>query len=168
MKYRYFDTPIGEMIAVGNEEGICLLEFRDKQMLDNELKALKQYFQITEINPGSTKVLDQLSDELMAYFQKTLKQFTVPIIKWGTPFQNKVWGVLEQIEYGQLRSYGQIASEINKPTASRAVGMANGKNKIAIIIPCHRVIGSKGELTGYAGGLWRKEWLIAHEQSDRP
>lgn len=166
MNYRYFDTPIGELIAVGNEEGICLLDFRDKQMLDKELKALKHHFQVLEINPGSTKILDQLSDELMAYFQKTLKHFTVPVVKWGTPFQNEVWCALEQIEYGQVKSYGQIASEISKPTASRAVGMANGKNKISIIIPCHRVIGSNGHLTGYAGGLWRKEWLIAHEQSN--
>jgi O-6-methylguanine DNA methyltransferase len=103
--------------------------------------------------------------ELDAYFEGSLRQFTVPLQAPGTVFQESVWKALLKIPYGEMRSYANIASAIDHPDAVRAVGRANGDNRIAIIIPCHRVVGSDGELTGYGGGLWRKEYLLAMEQA---
>ena len=103
--------------------------------------------------------------QLQAYFAGTLTRFSVPLALAGTPFQQAVWRALLDIPYGQTRSYGQIAAAINRPRACRAVGMANNKNPICILVPCHRVIGAGGNLTGYAGGLTIKEWLLLHERA---
>jgi O-6-methylguanine DNA methyltransferase len=109
--------------------------------------------------------MQQVKSELDAYFDGNLRQFTVPLQAPGTVFQESVWTALQKIPYGEVRSYGNIAAGIGKTTAVRAVGRANGDNRIAIIIPCHRVVGAAGELTGYGGGLWRKEYLLAMEQA---
>ena len=101
--------------------------------------------------------------QILAYFKGTLKLFTLPLKTEGTDFQQKVWGELLNIPYGTTQSYGQLARKIGDVKSVRAVGTTNGKNRIAIIVPCHRVIGSDGSLTGYAGELWRKEWLLKHE-----
>ena len=164
MIFKYLDTPIGEMVAVANDEGICMLEFKDMTTLETDLLKLKEIYGGEPVMPGKNAHLDLLTEEITAYFQRKLTTFTVPVVKWGTSFQNQVWRALETIQYGETMSYSDIASNIGNPKAVRAVGMANGRNKIAIIIPCHRVIGANGTLTGYAGGLWRKEWLLDHEK----
>ena len=109
--------------------------------------------------------MQQVKTELDDYFNDKLRQFTLPIEAPGTEFQESVWQALLRIPYGEMRSYATIAEEIGQPTAVRAVGRANGDNRIAIIIPCHRVVSADGELTGYGGGLWRKEYLLSLEQS---
>lgn len=162
MNFRYFDTPIGEMIAVSNDLGICLLEFRDKKDIEAELRRVERDFG-ESIEAGQNPHLDQLSQELTAYFMGKLTKFSVNVTTHGTAFQKGVWSALQTIPYGTTKSYGEIARMIENPHSVRAVGAANGNNRIAIIIPCHRVIGTNGKLTGYAGGLWRKEWLLKHE-----
>jgi methylated-DNA-[protein]-cysteine S-methyltransferase len=109
------------------------------------------------------EVLAEACEELTAYYAGTLKEFRVPLAPLGTPFQQRVWKALLEIPFGATESYGQLARRIGAPNAARAVGLANGKNPIAIIIPCHRVIGSSGALVGYGGGLPRKKWLLEHE-----
>ena len=108
-------------------------------------------------------VLAAAREELAAYYAGTLQEFKVSLAAHGTPFQQRVWCALLDIPFGETESYGQLAGRIGAPTAARAVGLANGKNPIAIIIPCHRVIGSSGDLVGYGGGLPRKRWLLEHE-----
>ncbi len=108
-------------------------------------------------------LLGEAVAQVEAYFDGSLKEFDLPLRSAGTPFQQAVWRELEGIPYGTVTSYGEIARRVGKPTASRAIGAANGRNPIAIIVPCHRVIGADGTLTGYGGGMWRKEWLLAHE-----
>jgi methylated-DNA-[protein]-cysteine S-methyltransferase len=111
----------------------------------------------------TTDVLAAAADQLREYFAGHRRTFELPLAPQGTGFQQRVWAALLAIPFGQTRSYGQIASAIRRPAASRAVGAANGRNPLAIIIPCHRVIGSSGQLTGYGGGLPTKRWLLAHE-----
>ncbi len=164
MHFKYFDTPIGEMIAVSNNFGICLLEFRDRKNIDASLRILERDFGET-IETGNNPYLNLLTQELTAYFMGKLTEFSVAVSTHGTDFQNNVWLALQAIPYGETRSYGEIARSIKNPKSVRAVGAANGNNRVAIIIPCHRVIGADGKLTGYAGGLWRKEWLLKHEGS---
>jgi methylated-DNA-[protein]-cysteine S-methyltransferase len=113
---------------------------------------------------GTARVLDQAAEQLAEYFAGERTEFDVPLAAVGTPFQQRVWRMLEKIPFGETWSYGQLAARIGRPSASRAVGAANGKNPIGIIVPCHRVIGANGSLTGYAGGMPMKKWLLAHEQ----
>lgn len=110
-----------------------------------------------------SQILSEAVSQLKAYFEGRLKQFNLPLAPVGTAFQQQVWQALIDIPYGTVAGYGQIAGRLGKPGGMRAVGMANNRNPIPIIIPCHRVIGSKGQLVGYAGGMWRKEWLLRHE-----
>ena len=119
----------------------------------------------TAITPGKSTIVERTAAEIDAYFTGELKRFTVPIIDPGTEFQRTVWTELMNIPYGSTASYKDIAHRIGRPTAMRAVARANGDNRLAIIIPCHRVIGADGSLTGYGGGLWRKKRLLDHEQS---
>ncbi len=114
---------------------------------------------------GSDRVVATAAAQLAAYFAGDLKEFDLPLRAGGTPFQQAVWEQLTHIPYGAVSSYGEIARRVGRPTGSRAVGAANGRNPLAIVVPCHRVIGADGTLTGYAGELWRKEWLLAHEGS---
>lgn len=157
------DTPLGEMIAVADNHGIYLLEFADKKLLDTELKKLCSALN-SNIKEGSNPHLETLEKELELYFSESLKEFSVPIQLLGTPFQKKVWQTLLKIPYGTTKSYLQQAIMMGSPKAVRAVANANSLNKIAIVVPCHRVIGSNGSLTGYAGGLWRKEKLLLLEK----
>jgi methylated-DNA-[protein]-cysteine S-methyltransferase len=106
-----------------------------------------------------------VAEQLAAYFRGELIEFALPVAAPGTPFQQRVWAALRLIPYGETRSYGEVAAEIGNPAASRAVGAANGRNPVSIVVPCHRVVGSTGRLTGYAGGLTTKEQLLAHERS---
>ena len=113
---------------------------------------------------GSTSVLDATAQQLAEYFAGERRTFDLPLAPRGTGFQQIVWRALTQIAYAETASYGALARTIGRPAASRAVGAANGKNPISIIVPCHRVVGANGTLTGYAGGLAAKQWLLAHEQ----
>lgn len=156
-------TPLGPMLAGATDEGICLLEFTDRRMLETQFKRLKKWLR-AEIAPGTHPLFEKLDEQLKAYFEGKLTRFDLPLAQPGTEFQRNAWSVLREIPFGKTRSYKQQAEAVGNPAAVRAVAKANGDNGIAIIIPCHRVVGSNGELTGYGGGLWRKEWLLAHEK----
>ena len=157
------DTPFGPMIAGATDEGVCLLEFTDRRMLEAQLQRLSRLLQQPMV-PGEHRHLTALREELASYFEGALKDFTVPLIYRGTPFEERVWRELTRIPYGETISYAQLADHINAPGGQRAVGRANGMNRIAIVIPCHRVVNADGKLGGYGGGLWRKHWLLEHER----
>ncbi len=151
------------MIAGAVDEGICLLEFSDRRMLNTEFKDLKRYLG-TELSEGENRHTENLRLQIEEYFTGSRKEFDLPLVTPGTEFQQMVWKELLTIPYGKTRSYQQQADALGNPGSIRAVANANGMNRIAIIIPCHRVIGSDGSLTGYGGGLNRKKWLLDHER----
>jgi len=165
LSFERFSTPLGPMVAIGNEDGIYLLEFTDRRMLETELKQLEKYFKAV-ILPGSNRHINELKYQLDQYFEGKRKRFDIPLKTFGTEFQKKAWGTLLKIPYGKTYSYKMQAEIMGNPKAVRAVGTANGSNRIAIVIPCHRVIGENGKLTGYGGGLWRKQWLLNHEMNN--
>lgn len=152
-------TPLGPMVAGATDGGICLLEFADRTMLETQVTRLRKRLGAV-VAPGTHPHLEQLDRELSRYFAGGFEQFTVPLVAPGTPFQTTVWEQLAKIPYGETRSYEQLARIIGRPTAQRAVGRANGDNRLAILIPCHRVVRSDGTLCGYGGGLWRKQYLL--------
>lgn len=156
-------TPLGPMLAGATDEGICLLEFTDRRMLETQIARLKKHLK-AEVVPGEHPHFKALDEQLKLYFEGKLKNFDLPLVLPGSDFQKNVWSELQRIPLGTTRSYKQQAENIGNPKAVRAVAKANGDNRIAIIVPCHRVIGSDGQLTGYGGGLWRKQWLLEHEQ----
>jgi AraC family transcriptional regulator of adaptative response/methylated-DNA-[protein]-cysteine methyltransferase len=157
------ETPLGVMIAGATDEGVCLLEFSDRKMLATEYKDLTRLLK-TSLEDGENKHLKIIRNQLKEYFEGDRKEFSVPLITPGTEFQQAVWKELLNISYGSTRSYLEQAAALNKPESVRAVANANGMNRISIVIPCHRVIGSDGHLTGYGGGLKRKKWLLDHEK----
>jgi len=157
-----FDSPLGPMIAGATAKGICFLEWHDRGGIDRiKARVEKRYKMPLEI--GDNKHLQQLERELAEYFSSDRRDFDVTIDVHGTAFEDKVWAQLLKIPCGETRSYGQIAKALDRPGASRAVGRANGANYLSIVIPCHRVIDSNGNLHGYGGGLWRKKRLIELE-----
>ena len=162
MKLNRILTPIGTMLVAADSNFVSLLEFADRGMLETQLERVQKYFQ-TVFAPGTNPLIRQLESELKKYFAGKLKTFTVPLKAPGTEFQSVVWKQLTKIPYGQTRSYDQLAKKIGKPKAHRAVGTANGNNRMSIVIPCHRVIRSNGSISGYGGGVWRKQWLLDHE-----
>ena len=153
---------IGPMFACATEKGICLLEFTNRKMLENEFKELTRKLNAV-ILPGKNAHIQQLKQELKEYYVGDRKQFSVALHMVGSPFQKSVWDALLKIPYGETRSYQQQSIALNQQKGIRAIASANGSNKIAIVVPCHRVIGSDGNLTGYAGGIERKKWLLDHE-----
>lgn len=155
-------TQLGQMLAVFSRKGLCLLEFPERKGVENELLAIQKAFQ-TGIAWGESPFTAVLQQELDDYFAGRLTVFQTPLDPVGTPFQQQVWRALQAIPYGETRSYKAQAEFIGKPKAVRAVAAANGQNKISILIPCHRVIGSDGSLVGYAGGLARKRALLTLE-----
>lgn len=157
-------TPLGPMLAGTTDHKLCLLEFVDRRMLETQLQRLQKKLNCTFI-PGSNAVTEQTAAELGQYFEGNRKSFDVPLELKGTEFQQKVWRQLQNIPHGKTRSYKEQAQAIGDERAVRAVARANGDNRIAIIVPCHRVIGSNGTLTGYGGGLWRKKYLLELEQN---
>ena len=157
-------TPLGSMIVGVHDGGLCLLEFAERRMLDTQLKRLSRHMGRVFL-PGEHPLMEMVRAELDAYFDGSLRAFSLPIQAPGTVFQESVWNALRGIPYGETRSYAQVAETIGQPEAVRAVGRANGDNRIAIVIPCHRVVGSGGEPVGYGGGIWRKEYLLAMEQA---
>lgn len=156
-------TPLGPMLAGATDDALCLLEFADRRMLETQLRRIRGQLDAVLV-PGETDVTRHVADELDRYFAGELTAFTVPVATSGTPFQEQVWEELRTIPYGQTRSYGEQARRIGRPDAVRAVARANGDNRIAVVIPCHRVIGADGKLTGYGGGLWRKKRLLELER----
>lgn len=156
-------TPLGPMLLGATDEAVVLLEFTDRRMLETQLKRLERQLDCVFV-PGSTAVGRALEEELGRYFAGELREFTVPLATPGTDFQQRVWEVLRTIPYGETRSYGEQARALGDPAAVRAVARANGDNRIAIVIPCHRVIGADGKLTGYGGGLERKRFLLELER----
>ena len=156
-------TPLGPMFACATEQGLCLLEFSNRKMLETEFKDLVKRLNAV-ILPGKNAHLEATREQLAEYFKGKRQNFSVPLHTPGTEFQNQVWKLLQTIPFGETLSYEAMARKIGNPKAVRAVGTANGANRIAIIIPCHRVIGKDGNLTGYGGGLERKKWLLDMEK----
>lgn len=160
--YKIIESPVGEFIAGATERGCCLFEFCDRGGFERiRMRMLKRYNR--EVKEGSNSLLNEIEKQSNEYFSGTRKEFDFPIDQKGTAFEKSVWNALMKIPYGETRSYGEIAKQLGKPGAPRAVGRANGMNYIAIVIPCHRVIDSNGNLHGYGGGVWRKRWLLEHE-----
>ena len=143
------DSPLGELCLIGSEGGLGAILFPE-QSRPRHL-------------PRAPRALSAASTQLRAYFAGQRQAFELALVPQGTAFQLRVWDALQAIGFGQTLSYGELARQIGQPTASRAVGLANGRNPIPIVIPCHRVIGASGSLTGYSGGIERKRWLLAHE-----
>ncbi|MCG7656073.1 methylated-DNA--[protein]-cysteine S-methyltransferase [Wielerella bovis] len=154
-----FPTPLGDMLSICSATGVCLLEFVGQARLENEIRQVSQAKQ-AQIIFQSNDLLNSVAEQIQHYFSGSLKQFSVPIDFIGTDFQQRVWRILQTIPYGETISYAEQAAKLGNPKAVRAVAAANGQNKISIIVPCHRVIGSNGKLTGYAGGLPRKQFLL--------
>jgi len=159
-------SPLGTLVAGATAEGICLLEFADRKLLEAEFTAVCRMFNVPLV-PGFNDHLARLQVELAGYFGGSVRHFTVPLVYPGSPFQRRVWEELLAIPYGERRSYEQIALAVGKPKAARAVGRANGLNRISILIPCHRLVNKNGQLAGYGGGLWRKQFLLDLEGSSR-
>jgi AraC family transcriptional regulator of adaptative response/methylated-DNA-[protein]-cysteine methyltransferase len=162
----WIDTPLGPLIAGATEHKLVLLEFTERRMLDAQFAALRKHFK-RPVVPGSNSVLDLTRTELSRYFKGDLKKFTIPLDFPGSEFQQRVWSELLKIPYGRTVSYGELAQKIGDSHAQRAVGHTNGLNRIAIVIPCHRVINKDGKLGGYGGGLWRKQVLLQLERGER-
>jgi AraC family transcriptional regulator of adaptative response/methylated-DNA-[protein]-cysteine methyltransferase len=159
----WIESPLGPLIAGATSEGVCLLEFTDRRMLDAQFASLRTKFHCA-IVPGENAHIKQLRQELGEYFKGERKRFTVKLIYPGTDFQQSVWKELLRIPHGKTLSYEEVARRIGVPEAQRAVGHANGLNRIAIVIPCHRVVNKNGKLGGYGGGVWRKQKLLDLEQ----
>ena len=157
LAYHDFDTPIGTLRIVGDDDGVERVDLPNSAASDPdpEWRARRRSL------PGP---LQRAKRQLLEYFDGARRDFDLPLAPAGTPFQHRVWDELRRIPYGETISYGELARRIGRPTASRAVGAANGRNPLAIVVPCHRVIGADGTLTGYGGGLPVKETLLAHER----
>ena len=156
-------TPLGPMVAMASDEGVCLLEFVERKMLETQIKRVIKYLNCV-IVPGFNKHLKNLKIQLEEYFSGKRTEFELPLNMPGTKFQLSVWKQLQKLPYGKTTSYEDVAKKIENKNAVRAVATANGDNRLAIIIPCHRVIGKDGKLRGYGGGLWRKKWLLDFEE----
>lgn len=160
----WIETPLGGMIAVADDTALHLLEFTDRKELTKGLRKISTIFG-GQIGLGRTAIHDQIEADLARYFAAESSEFTVNFALHGTDFQCEVWRALCRIPAGETRSYAELAASIDRPRAVRAVAAANGQNRLAILVPCHRVIGADGGLGGYAGGLWRKQRLIEVERN---
>ncbi len=158
-----FTTPLGRMLAVADDAGLHVLDFVDRRGLERKLITLRERLKVTVV-PGAHPVLDAAASQLAEYFAGQRTAFDLPLAPTGTPFEQAAWAHLRTIGPAETQSYSQMAAALGRPGASRAVGRANGMNYLSIIIPCHRVIAADGKLTGYGGGLWRKQWLLDHER----
>ncbi len=158
------ETPIGNMIAMSTDAGICLLQFEEQKKIKNDILLIEKKFKSTAIKKEH-RLFEKLEEELKNYFHHKLISFSTPLDIIGTDFQVNAWNELLKIPYGSTISYQQQANNIKRISAVRAVANANGRNKISIIIPCHRVISSNGSLGGYTGGTARKRFLLELETS---
>lgn len=164
--FDWLPSPIGPLVVAATDSGVCLLEFGEPSRLRRQIDALAKRFGLPAV-PGRNAHLRALESQLAEYFGGRRREFDLPLQYPGTGFEERVWGALLRIPYGETRSYADVAAAIGAPGASRAVGSANGRNRIAIVIPCHRVINAGGGLGGYGGGLRRKEFLLRLEQGAR-
>ena len=160
----WIESPIGPLVTGASGEGVCLLEFTDRRRLELQLATVRRRFD-RPIVPGESGHLEQLHAELAEYFAGARQRFEVPVTAPGSPFQERVWRLLREIPYGETRSYEDLARALGSPGAARAVGRANGFNRVSIVLPCHRVVTKHGELGGYGGGVWRKRYLLDLEQA---
>ncbi len=160
------ESPVGPLLLAATAQGVCLLEFSDRTRIVAQVQALRRFFPGAAV-PGRNDHLEQLKTELSEYFAGQREEFGVNLVYPGTPFQVKVWDGLRSIPYGETLSYEALGRAIGCPNAQRAVGLANGKNRISIVIPCHRVVNKDGRLGGYGGGLWRKEYLLELERKSQ-
>ncbi|CAN5315914.1 trifunctional transcriptional activator/DNA repair protein Ada/methylated-DNA--[protein]-cysteine S-methyltransferase [soil metagenome] len=167
LKVAWVESPLGPLVMAANDQGLCMLEFTDRRKLPAQCEVLQRRLQCAVV-PGMNEFLEQTRTELDAYFAKQLREFTVPLVHPGSEFQESVWKALLTIPYGTTWSYEQLAIAVGTPRGSRAVGHANGLNRIGIIIPCHRVVNKDGKLGGYGGGLWRKQYLLDLERGFLP
>lgn len=159
---KHIHTPLGKMIAGARDEGICLFDFEFRKMMPAIRKRISSFLQ-DDFVEGEHEHIEQLQEQVNEYFKGDRQQFDLPLLLTGTFFQQKVWEALHTIPFGNTRSYMQQTKVLGDEKAIRAVARANGENCLAIIVPCHRVVGSDGSLTGYAGGLKAKKWLLEHE-----
>lgn len=160
-------TPLGDMVSVTSSSQLHLLEFIDRKALPKELERLNTFAK-GRLGIGRTEPGEQVKEELSAFFQGSFSGFHTPLAYHGSEFTGAVWDALREIPAGTTRSYSDIAASVGRPSAVRAVARANGANQIALVIPCHRVIGADGSLTGYGGGLWRKQKLLEIERQYLP
>ena len=159
-------SPLGPLLAAATEDGLCMLEFADREKLPKQAADLSRFY-ARPVVPGRNEHIEQIDRELTEYFAGERQQFDVPLDLKGTEFQEKVWKELLNIPFGETICYEELATRIGKPTAQRAVGLANGRNRVPIVVPCHRVIQKNGQLRGYGGGLWRKQFLLDLEVGTR-
>lgn len=164
VRLAWLPSPLGPLVAGATSEGVCLLEFTDRRMLEAQFASIRKFFGVPVV-PGFSEFLETLEREVASYFAGTLRTFSVPLVYPGTDFQRRVWQQLLEIPYGETRSYQDLAAAVGDAKAVRAVGRANGLNRIAIVIPCHRVINKSGALGGYGGGLRRKQFLLDLERT---
>lgn len=164
IRVAWLDSPLGPLLAAARDEGVVLLEFTERRMLEAQFDALRKHFKAPLV-PGDHRHLAQLRIELAEYFRGTRQHFTLPLAYPGSEFQRQVWSALLDIPYGETRAYDDLAKAVGRPGACRAVGTTNGKNRIAILIPCHRVVNKNGQLGGYGGGVWRKQRLLELERA---
>jgi len=163
------DSAIGPLFLAASGRGLVALEFDARLPGQQSIRPNPRHLREEKTGfrfEDSARVMRPYLGELEEYFAGKRKEFSVPLVTYGTPFQQSVWKVLQSIPYGTTNSYKHQAELLHKPTAVRAVANANGLNKVSIIIPCHRVIGEDGSLTGYGGGVWRKKWLLDFEKSN--
>jgi len=169
----WIESPLGPMLAIAGDQGLELLEFVDRRALETELRALRAKLGSSSrsaragqaaIVPGEHPILRQTAQQMREYFAGTRRDFDIPLKQRGSAFQIAAWNALCEIPYGETRSYTDMARRVGSPGAVRAIGRVNGRNQIAIVVPCHRVIRADGTLCGYGGGRWRKQWLLEHEQ----
>lgn len=166
LKSAQIQTPLGSMLAIADQVALYLLKFTDDRALDREILQLEKITKLT-VTSGRTGIIDLIEQELNQYFVGKLQQFKTPVKLWGTEFQQLVWQKLSKIAYGETWAYLELAEALAKPKSYRAVANANGANRLALILPCHRVIAVNNKLGGYNGGLERKIWLLEHEKNTR-
>jgi len=166
LKAKIFISPIGEILLVADSMGLHILSFLSRNKLESQIHQLEKRFG-EAVSLESNSILEMIEEELTKYFTKGLTQFKTPFHVVGTPFQKKVWEDLIKIPFGETKSYFDQAVAFGNPKAFRAVANANGRNRLAVIIPCHRVINKNGNLGGYQEGVERKRWLLDHENLTR-
>ncbi|MEM7740808.1 MAG: trifunctional transcriptional activator/DNA repair protein Ada/methylated-DNA--[protein]-cysteine S-methyltransferase [Pseudomonadota bacterium] len=167
LKADFLDTPLGPMIVLADDRALWLLEFADRKAIGRQLQMTERDFGAS-VGLGVTDIIEETKRQVSAYFDAKRESFDLPLAHFGTPFYRTVWEELCQIPIGTTRSYKEMAEAIGRPTAMRAVARANASNRLAIVVPCHRVIAANGDLAGYAGGSWRKSWILQHEREIGP
>lgn len=164
---RTLPTRIGDMTVVALDEGVCLTEFSDGHYLHQRLKRVDRLFR-DRSQCDADRWVELLAQQLEQYLAGRRQRFEIPMIMGGTPFQNRVWKVLNSTTYGEVLTYRELAERAGKSSAVRAAAAANGANPLAVLVPCHRIVGMRGKLTGYGGGVERKAWLLALEAGRQP